>query len=370
MKNTTGGSFCSSIVLLLLCFLHEGVGEFDTGPDVTSQGRSHDSHGHAAMKNFRVTHGTGDYLDRQEYDTRYYGDERTSTGTRTEERIDQYPYHDRMSGKGITDVDNSNERTAQHHYYGDGTAERTYSNNEERLDYNPYHERMSGAGVDHVDNSNERISQHHYYGDGITTDEIGDSDESGGVTEESDETDGDSTEESNATGHYDESGDSDEESGDGSGDESDKSGSEKEEVHPIGLINALGGKATIGRSVDLDSRELDTTSSIIFGVVGGACAVCMIFLFCCLPASSDRKTLDDESKSRGLLTIFQYLTGFNAEDIDIQLSAAGGFHVGYLNGLAKGINAKEQANQKIEDSTSSSDDGSRNGSSAGLSQKI
>ena len=147
------------------------------------------------------------------------------------------------------------------------------------------------------------------------------------------------------------------------GEQEEKSSILPKEAHPIGLINALDGRSH-GRSVDLDAiqqREMDTTTTIIAaGIIGFA--VMLFILFCIAEVAKKRR--EKKADSTRLLRVFQYLHEFNVDDIDIQLSAAGGFHVGYLNGLAQGVNTKKQPDQKTD---TSSDEGEGSGS---LSKKV
>ncbi|CAJ1968914.1 unnamed protein product [Cylindrotheca closterium] len=135
----------------------------------------------------------------------------------------------------------------------------------------------------------------------------------------------------------------------------------KTEAHPIGLINGLDGKAAMGRSIELDAREMDTTTTILASALIGF-TVLLLLLFCIAEIAKKRR--EKKADSTRLLRVFQYLHEFNVDDIDIQLSAAGGFHVGYLNGLAQGINTKKQADQKTD---TSSDEGENGGN---LSKKV
>jgi len=135
----------------------------------------------------------------------------------------------------------------------------------------------------------------------------------------------------------------------------------KTEAHPIGLINGLEGKLTTGRAMHLRPRsDIEASTIIASALIGFAVLVLLLFGV----AEVARRRREKKTDSTRLLRVFRYLHDFNVDDLDIQLSAAGGFHVGYLNELAEGINTKEESDKKTD---TSSDDG-ENGN--GLSKKV
>jgi len=339
----------------------------------------------------------------------------TATAARTEERSDGNTYHGRSEGKS--------EMARTHHYDGGGAAERTDDSSaartKERIDGNTSHGRgegksertrvdhHSGGGIIERTNSSpssptrsshdvdKRENGHSRTRDGsITSTECRDGAKCNrnGGNDENDTKSDSRTHQSKEERHDHHSSigkvvvhersppknasnrpPSEERTGGGEEEERPVVQA-KTGAHPIGLISTLEGKAAESRSsVDLHPRELYSTSTsiIILSAFGGFAGV-MLILFCIAEICGRRR--EKKADSIRLIRVFQYLHNYESDDIDIQLSATGGFHVGYQNELAQGINKKhhpkKQTSKKksIQEMDTSSDSGSEN--STGLSDKV
>mmetsp|Transcript_43763 Transcript_43763/g.105546 ORF Transcript_43763/g.105546 Transcript_43763/m.105546 type:complete len:365 (+) Transcript_43763:146-1240(+) len=359
MKRATGASFfVTLLVLVLICFLQgEVVGAVDNRP-VRSHERTQDTHhGTATRSSITVgengrqhenTVGRVDYSANHQQQTRS-GEKRTApkievtthtttAATRTEERSDWNTSHGRTSGNGVA-VDDRTERT--HHHSGGGTNERTHSD--------PHTPPTRSSDVV---NREEGHSQNR---DGTTTTTSHSRTQSNGeLYDRHDHTGEERTNahERPAPKTTPNRPSTEERTG---GEEEETAVQAKTEAHPIGLINGLDGKVAKGRSIELDAREMDATTTIIASALIGF-VVLMLLLFCIAEIAKKRR--EKKADSTRLLRVFQYLHEFNVDDIDIQLSAAGGFHVGYLNGLAQGINTKKQSDQKTDTSSDEGESGS------------
>jgi len=362
MKRATGASFFVTL-LVLTCFLQGGVGAVDTHRPVRSHyERTQDTHHETVTRTSNTIGENGrqhensvqvvrvdDSANHQQH-TRS-GEKgtapkiketthTTTAATRTEERSDWNTSHGRTSGNGVA-VDDRTERT--HHHSGGGTNERTHSG--------PHAPPTRASDVVEQGHSQTR--------DGTTTATSHSRTQSNG--ELYDRHDHTGEERTNIHEHPAPKTTSnrpltEERSG---GEEEEKAVQAKTKAHPIGLIHGLDGKVARGRSNELDAREMDVTTIIASSLIGFIIFI-LLLLLCCV-VDVDKKRLDKNADT--LIQVFQYLHQYNVDDIDIQVSAAGGLHVGYLNGLAQGINTKEQPDHKTD---SSSDEGA----SGSLSKKV
>lgn len=310
MKRAAGASF----LVTLLCFLsllQQGVGAIDTHPN-KSDGRTHGNHHVTATKSngkqYEKSAVTVDYSSTHQQHT-LSGEKATTskiqgtthtetkTGNSAEERNDWKSSHGRTEGNGVA-VDDLAVRTE--------IEERTHTESHGEL--HNLHSHIGKERSDGHERPAPKTASSHLSAEERTRGE----DEVTAVQS-------------------------------------------KTEAHPIGLINGLEGRASSGRSIALEARELDATTTIIASALIGF--VILLFLVFCV-AEIAKKRREKKADSTRLLRVFQYLHEFNVDDIDIQLSAAGGFHVGYLNGLAQGINTKKQPDQKTDTSSDEGESGS------------
>jgi len=366
MKRSVGAGFCATL-LLLLCVLVEGVGAYDTSA-VRNQERSHDNYDGTATKTVKMTRENGKQRENNvprdssnQWEHTRSGEKRaspkiqettdtttTTTATRTkEQRSDRNRYDGRTPGNGVA-VDDRNERTNQRDYGVGGSTERTNSG--------PAHPPPSrNSNVDQREEGRTRTR------DGTTRNgHDGKDTTSDSRTQQTNEEPKDrhsSNGEANVRERPAPKTPSDRPPSEERtrGEEQEPVVQAKTEAHPIGLINALNGKVARARSIDLEPREMDTTTIIIASALGGF-AILIFILFCVAQIAKKRR--EKKADSTRLLRVFQYLHELNVDDIDIQLSAAGGFHVGYLNGLAQGINTKKQSDQKTDTSSDEGENGS------------
>lgn len=362
MKRAAGASFLVTL-LCSLCLLQQGVGAVDTHPD-RSYVRTQDNHHVTATKSKFTVRENGkqhqesavrvDYSSTHPQHTRS-GEKMTTskiqanthTTTKaeesTEERNDWKSSHSRTEGNGVA-VDDITVRT--HHHSGGEAEERTHAvahtppartsdvvNREE----GHLKTRDSTTTTSHsrTESNGELYDRHSHIG----------KERSDGHERPAPKT---------ASSHL-----STEERIGGEarigGEDEETTVRVKTEAHPVGLINGLEGRASSGNSIALEARELDATTTIIASALIGF--VVLVFLLFCV-AEIAKKRREKKADSTRLLRVFQYLHEFNVDDIDIQLSAAGGFHVGYLNGLAQGINTKKQPDQKTDTSSDEGESGS------------
>jgi hypothetical protein len=361
MKRSAGASFFVTL-LLLLCCLQEGVGAVDTRTVKTHE-RTQYTHDGTATRSSNTVRENGkhheesavrvDSSDDQQHtrsgETRSAPKLEVTThtakaSTRTEERNNWKDSHDRTSGNDVA-VDDRSERTHNDSRGGE-TLERAHSVS------HPPPPRTSDVVKREEEHSRTRdstitASHSRTHSNEELYDRHGETGEERTIAHERPEP-------KTSSSHL----STEERSG---GEEEETAVQAKTEAHPIGLINGLDGKAAMGRSIELEAREMDTTTTILASALIGF-TVLLLLLFCIAEVAKKRR--EKKADSTRLLRVFQYLHEFNVDDIDIQLSAAGGFHVGYLNGLAQGINTKKQADQKTD---TSSDEGENGGN---LSKKV
>jgi hypothetical protein len=116
-----------------------------------------------------------------------------------------------------------------------------------------------------------------------------------------------------------------------------------------GLLQNLAYPSNVltNRSFDIESRSFDIEPRAKQKpVIAISIMVTALMILLLTIASLSKVKRRKKKKSMvQLLNIFKYLLEFNLEDIDMRISPAGGFLIGYKNGLAEGVNEKESTSE-------------------------